>query len=270
MTKLRFFLITALFISAVGFSASALAEKVLFFTPSRVLLNSQDRVEVVNVTNLSSIARAYSISVKDLVMTEEGVTQEVDSFDYSARRLVRFVPRQFVLQPGERQTIRVMTRLSKKLPEGEYHSHMQFLENVQKRDEINPEMREEGASMQAPLAYSTLIPIVISHGNIDTQVGADSAKIVEGRNGTKGVELYLTRSGNGQGTAYIDTEYSFADGTTETAAPRSTAYIYRELSGRKKIVQLQLSEQKPVSVNVKIYDSTDEDAVPVKTFDLDM
>ena len=225
MKALRLFLIFTLVISAISLAAPAMAEKVLFFTPSRVLLNDQDRVEVVNVSNLSSIARAYSISVKDLIMTEEGVTSEVDSFEFSARRLVRFVPRQFVLQPGERQTIRVMTRLSKDLPDGEYHSHMQFLENVQKRDEINPKLRDEGASMQAPLAYSTLIPIIISHGDIQTEIGANSAKIVDGRNGIKGVELELTRSGNGQGTAYIDTEYHFTDGTKATAAQRSTDYI---------------------------------------------
>lgn len=256
---------------ALGFLAQSLpafAEKVLFFTPSRVEMNAKDKVEVVNVTNLSSIARAYSISMEDLVMTEEGITKKVDGFDYSARRMVRFVPRQFVLKPGERQSIRVMMRAPRDLPDGDFHSHMQFLENVSKRNEINADIeQEENTSIQAPLAYSTLIPVIVSHGEVKTTISANSAKLITDSNGKKAVEIELTRQGNGQGRAFIDVAY-VVDGEEKTASPRSTTYIYRELDKRKKIMALQNSIPSGAVIRVSIYDDSSSGAEPVKVIDI--
>jgi len=110
------------------------ADKVLFFTPTRVVLNDTDKVEVMNITNLSQITRAYKISFQDQVMTYEGYTTSVDNFEYSAKRMLRFVPREFTLEPGERQTVRIMTRIRPDTKEGEYHTHVRFLEDVSQRN----------------------------------------------------------------------------------------------------------------------------------------
>ena len=68
-------------------------------------------------------------------MTEEGVTAPVESFDLSAKRMIRYVPRQFTLAPGERQTVRVMSRIGPQTEDGEYHTHLRFLEDVTQRKE---------------------------------------------------------------------------------------------------------------------------------------
>jgi len=75
--QLQIFLLIA--ILALGaFVSTSYADKILFFSPTRVLLNDNDKVEVINISNLSEIARAYKISFQDLVMTEDGITTPVD------------------------------------------------------------------------------------------------------------------------------------------------------------------------------------------------
>ena len=72
-----------------------LAETVLFISPSRVFLNDHEKTAVINVTNTSEVARSYKLNIANLIMTPKGVTSEVDTFDYSAKRMLRFVPRKF-------------------------------------------------------------------------------------------------------------------------------------------------------------------------------
>ena len=204
------------------------------------MLNDADNVETINITNLSDIARAYKISAQDLVMDSNGITTPVENFEYSAKRMIRFVPRQFVLKPGERQTVRIMSRVPSDQADGEYHTHIRFLEDVAKRAENNPNAGQ-GAAIAAPLAYEALIPAVISHGDVNADLSITDADIA--KNGNKyRVDLTLSRSGNGQGTAYIDYNLMTPDGRVVSATPRRTVYIYRELDSRTKDVEFDLPQ----------------------------
>jgi len=247
------------------FLKPVLAEEILFFSPTRINLNNSNPVQTVTISNLSDIARAYSISVEDLIMTPEGITTPVDHFDYSAKRMIRFVPRDFVLKPGEKQTIRIMSRTGPDTAMGDYHSHMRFLEDVTKRQENNPPP-EGGALISAPLSYEAMIPVVLSHGQVQTIIGLKDAKIEKNQKsaGYK-ISLQLTRDGNGQGIAYIDTNYTAPDGTRTAATVRRTVYIYRELNEVKKEYEFGLPEGTPVggNISVSVFDNLSDGAKPV-------
>lgn len=252
------------------YSAKTYAAKVLFFTPTRVELDDQKKVEVMNITNLSDITRAYKVSFQDQVMTYEGYTASVDNFEYSAKRMLRFVPREFALEPGERQTIRIMSRLRPDTAEGEYHTHVRFLEDVSQRDELNPQP-EGQASISAPLAYEALIPAIISHGNIQNSIDLKDAKISKNpETGKYDVNLVVTRTGNGQGIAYVDTSYIAPNGEASSVTPRRTVYIYREITERKKDYDFVLPEGAAPggSVKVSVYGDPKKGADPVKEMTL--
>ncbi len=241
--------IRALIILSIGLfiaasSGTFAAEKEIFLSPTRVMLSDQNRIANVNVTNLSDTARAYTISTEDLIMTYEGVTSSVEHFDYSAKRLLRYTPNNFILQPGERKEVQIKARIKKDTQDGEYHSHIMVFEDMSKRNEINTELLEEKRTdIHAPLAYETLIPIIISHGNIETILGLKNATVTKNsQTGNYEVSLIITRQGNGQGIAYIKTDYIAIDGTaTQMTAPR-TVYIYRELDERSKNYKISLPE----------------------------
>ena len=270
--QLQIFLLIA--ILALGaFVSTSYADKILFFSPTRVLLNDNDKVEVINISNLSEIARAYKISFQDLVMTEDGITTPVDSFEYSARRMMRFVPREFVLQPGDRQSVRIMSRIKSDTPDGEYHTHLRFLEDVTQRNQINEKKEGQGASIAAPLAYEALIPAVLSHGKIETTIGMKDARISRvADSGNLRIDLSVTREGNGQGVAFVNTDYVNADGSLTPATPRRTIYIYRELSERTKDYNFASLEAGGSAQKIKLtlYDSPSADARPVQEVVLDI
>lgn len=253
------------------FFKPAFAEEILFFSPTRVNLTDEKPVETITISNLSNIARAYSISVEDLIMTQDGVTAPVDHFDYSAKRMIRFVPREFILQPGDKQTIRIMSRTGTDTTAGDYHSHMRFLEDVTKRQGINPPPKQGGAIISAPLAYEAMIPVVVSHGPVSTTVGLTDAKIAkEPKSFHYKASLILSREGNGQGVAYIDTNYTAPDGTSTTAAVRRTVYIYRELDAVKKEYEFSLPENSPAGgkITISLYDNPSEEAQPLSQITL--
>lgn len=242
----------------------ASAEKILFLSPTRVNLNEKDRVEVINVSNLSDVARAYKISAQDLIMTRDGVTTPVDSFDYSAKRMIRFVPREFILKPGDRQTIRIMSRVPRDAQDGDYHTHIRFLEDVTQRDKLNPR-QGEGARIEAPLAYEALIPAVVSKGTVEVTLDMPSLTIK--KSGKKYEALAtVTRAGNGQGIGHIESVIVNADSTESEFTPRRTVYIYRETDERTKAIDFPETDiiKAGKTVKFKFYDSDAKDAAPIK------
>ena len=93
---------------------------------------------------MSSIARSYNLSLQNIIMNENGQTVRVDTFDYSAKRMLRFVPRQFDIAPGKKaDCFVIMARFPEGTQDGQYHAHLEFLENVTKRVELNQDATPE-------------------------------------------------------------------------------------------------------------------------------
>lgn len=245
----------------------------LFFAPTRVNLSDQNPVTEVRVTNTSKIARSYNVSLHDLVMTPEGTTTRVDNFDYSARRMVRFVPRRFDLQAGELQIVRIMARIPPDLEDGEFHSHLEFLENVRRRDALNTDVTENAgpgrAKARSGVSYATAIPLTLTKGAIQTTLDVDSLALERGVGGALSyLTMQLKRSGNGQGNAAFEVDYTALSGDTVKAGVRRKAYIYRELDARQYRFALELAEgvtlEKGGVLTLRLYNRDVSQAEPVK------
>lgn len=249
----------------------AQASKFLFFSPNRVEISDADKVEVVNITNLSEEERSYTISTEDLIMTPEGVTAPVENFDYSAKRMIRFVPRQFTLKPGERQAIRVMGRIKGDVPDGDYHTHMKFLEDISKRKNPNQNEGSQAATISAPMSFETMIPVIYSHGKVDAKISFDEAKISKSAKKIK-IHVKLGRSGNGQGVGYLHTLLVDDNGNSHVLTPRRTVNIYRELNQRDLTYDFMWPEglAKSGKISLKLRNTKDNDANPIATIDLDI
>ena len=254
------------------FTSTAHAETVLFFAPSRINIVEGKPVQEIRITNMSDIARSYSVTAHNLIMQENGLTARVDTFDYSAKRMMRFVPHQININPGERQILRIMARFPEGTEDGEYHTHLEFLENVSKRAELNKhiEGKENQARMNAQIAYATAIPIVLTKGEIKTDVSMSDVKLGrEDRSGRPNVSLVLGRSGNGQGNIYLEADYIAPDGTEKKAAVRRTIYVYREINKRNHSFLLELLDdadmQKGGKIKVKLYNKNVSEEEPVDT-----
>ncbi len=245
----------------------------LFFAPKRISLSDDVPVSEIRVTNQANIAKSYAVSLEDVVMTEEGVTARVGEFEYSARRMVRFVPRQFELQPGGKQIIRLMARIPADKPDGQYHCHLKFLENIGRRAALNPSDDEEArARALAQVSFSTAIPISIVKGALNTEIDMSEVKITNDEKGQPLLSMILNRSGNGQGNIVLDIEYQAPDGTVTKIGPRRTVYVYREINRRRYSIPLTLSGeaslQKGGAVKIALFNKDKSQEEPVKELSL--
>lgn len=251
------------------------AETVLFFAPTRVVLSDEKPVQEIRITNMSSIARAYRISLEDLMMSEDGNIDRVDNFEFSAKRMLRFVPRKFEVQPGERQVIRVMARYPKGTEDGDYHAHLEFLEDVSKRLELNkidendPKAR---ARMQAQISYMTAIPVVLSKGKVSSVIEMSDLRLEKNEGGQASLFFSLLRSGNGQGNALIEADLLTPDGRMKKAASRRFVPVYRELDKRNhSFVLEQLKPEDFVSgskIKITLFDQRVSETEAIKTYEV--
>lgn len=268
-----FLMCIALFISHVKESVSA-PETILFFAPMRVELSEANPVQEIRVTNMSNTSRAYSMEAENIVMNTSGVTERVDNFDFSAKRSIRFVPHQFSIKPGERQIIRVMARFTPDMQDGEYHVHLNFLENLSKSQALNKseETADNKAKAQAQIAYSTSIPVIVSKGTIKTEIAMKDMKLSYDKQKHPTVSMNLTRLGNGQGNALLEGYYTGPDGKEVMAGVRRTASIYREIDQRAYDFTFELLDREKVQkggkLTIKLFNKNVSQDKPVDTISI--
>lgn len=217
---------------------------VLFVAPYRVVITPDEKVAVINVANQSAETRRYDLTLVDQVMNETGMTQRVDTFDYSVKRMVRFVPKRFTLKPGERQTIRVLAQRPADLEDGDYHSHLLFREvplNLRDKESLKQERAEaeQSVSFEIRTLYGVAVPIIVQQGAISSSVILENASLSTPADGTtKNLVLDLKRKGNAEASAKVNVSY-VADGA-ESVSIIDPQWIrmYREVDTIRKTLPL--------------------------------
>jgi len=253
MTKIFIQFLT--FATCLFLSFAAYANTVLFVSPTRVNLDERRKVEVMNLSNLSDVPRHYIISVEEYAMNEKGVTGPKPDFPFSAKKMIRFFPREVTIQPGERQAVRVMAKIPADTPDGQYHAHIKFFEDgkVPEKDmqefrdkQKNSNANENKSEVRVTMTYSALMPIIITRGKIDTQIDwAEHAISWDDKIKSYKIDMKLLRSGNGQGVAYADVLYiPPGGGEPVQLGNRRTFYIYREIDKRDGQILFTLPEGK--------------------------
>lgn len=214
---------------------------ILYVSPSRVVIDPAEKIQTLTVSNRSAVERRYDISVIDQVMTEQGVTQRVDTFDYSAKRMLRFVPKRFTLKPGERQIIRVMVRRPADLADGDYHSHMLFREiPVQNKspDQLMSDTPAGKASFEIKTLYGLAVPVVVEQGVVQADMQLVDAQILKNPDGPV-LAISMQRSGNGEASRYITADVISAGGQRTPLMPGQWVRMYREVDQISKMIDMR-------------------------------
>lgn len=242
---------TALLVCAlglVGYTLKADAQTqnkaALFVSPTRVIFTPSQKIQTVTLDNKQEEARRYDITVVNQIMNENGTMQRVESFEYEAKNMLRFVPKRFTLQPGERQTVRIMARRPSDLADGDYHSHILFRE-VPLREEDKPEKTSEAApvtsgksSFQIRALYGVAVPVVVQQGKIESSLKIKDAQLLDSGD-KKSVVVALERGGNAEAHALLDVVYTpAAGGEAVPVIPVMWARVYREVDLVNKIIAL--------------------------------
>lgn len=227
--------------ASVMMVAPAFAEGVLYVSPLRVEVKPNEQTTTLSVTNKSAGTKRYNVTAIDQTMTADGVTQTVDNFEYSAKRMMRFMPRRIVLEPGQRQMVRVMIRRPNGLPDGDYHTHLLFEEEQPSVTASVSETLEKGFKLDIGAVYSVAIPVVIQHGTVSSSIALGDVTVNRApENGApKGhILAVISRGGNAEATGFL-TIKTADDKMTDLVSARRVR-IYREVD--KVGLKLPLNE----------------------------
>lgn len=211
--------------------ASVLAQEGLLVAPTRIVFEGRQRTAEVTLLNTGETLSTYRISFMQMRMREDGSFEEIaapEADERFADQLVRYSPRQVILEPHVPQTIRLQLRKPSGLAPGEYRSHLLFRA-------IPSSMAEGGTTGSGVSAgidirllpiYGISIPIIVRHG--DTSASATLSDL-ELRTDTAGAMTFRfaihrggTRSLFGDVTVTVDS----ADGGAEVVAAMRGVAVY--------------------------------------------
>lgn len=198
---------------------------VISVTPHRLVIPSGSKTGIVSVVNKSEKERRYTLRMADQVMDDTGATWLQDGFIYSAAGMTKFVPKEFSVQPGQRQVVRVLVSRPEGLADGDYHSHLVFHEVLPGKEDEG----KEAGNKKAP--YGIAMPLVIQQGKIDSSIAIGDIRL-----GGKALGLprllivELTRQGNAEATGKLSASY-LEEGKKPVELVRpQRVYLYREVN----------------------------------------
>lgn len=149
----------------------------LLVAPTRIILNDSTPTAEITLINVGSAKATYRISFLHQRMSELGEMKiippgEEQADELLADKLVRFTPRQVVLEPRFAQTLRVQLRFPEGLPEGEYRSHLLFRAVPEAAAPVAPSTVGTGQELAIQLhpIYGVSIPLIVRHGQISAAV----------------------------------------------------------------------------------------------------
>lgn len=225
--------------AAGGATAYAQTEgSILFISPHRVDIPPDGRIEELNVANKSDVPRRYDLQIINQVMTENGTTERRDTFEYSAEKMLKFTPKRFTLEPGQRQVIRVMVRRPKDLADGDYHSHLLFREVPLRNQERDTGADGSGqkASFEIQALYGVAVPVVVQHGTVSSEMGIVTTELVRDERGNPALGVVFSRSGNGEAAALLSIVHRLPGKEDVPVVTEQWVRIYREVDQIRRLV----------------------------------
>lgn len=222
-------------------------------SPTALYIDSRTRTGVLTLHNPGTLPEeitiefAFGYPVTDSAGTlSVPVTLEPAAGEPSAMAWMRAFPRRLVLQPGQRQVVRVMVDPPAGLPDGEYWARLL----VSSRGGQPPIEQTQGdVRLQLDVATTLVMAANFRKGDVGTglDVAAESARRVE--DGVQ-VELDLRRTGNAAFLGRLRADVVNARGEVLGTAWDDLA-VYREVR-RRHLVAVPPGTEGPLTVQVTI------------------
>lgn len=209
----------SIFLCLLLFSSFAFSN--LLIHPTRVNLTSNDRTFVMTVGNTANVKATYELSWAEKRALPQGgyesLNGEVDKPATALSDMVRFSPRRVTLEPGERQSVKLLLRRARGLSEGEFRSHLQFKAVPNASQAVNKPAASTALKVNVVLNFA--IPVVLQVGDYDANISVNSAAIAI--NNESGV-VATTLLRNGKHSTWGDIEvYWRPEGGKESLLAKS-------------------------------------------------
>ena len=200
----------------ITFLLSLNCSATLLITPSRVVFEDRTRTSQVTLVNKGTETTTYRISFIRQNMTEDGkfVPVEKDQEGMYSDKMVRYSPRQVILEPGQSQIVRLMLRKPRGLADGEYRSHM-LLQALPKTTKSDISKAVEKDSDEISVEITTIIgvslPVIVRHGKLNTELNLANAAYVKSTDSKIKSYVALDMKRTGNQSTYGDFRVTYID-----------------------------------------------------------
>lgn len=237
-------LLIATILASVSPAAHAASE--LMVHPTRVVFEGNARTAQIDLINSGTEPMTYRISVVNRRMTEAGEFVPADTpaaAERFADRMIRFSPRQVVLQPGVAQAVRLQLRKPADITDGEYRTHLLF-QALPPANAATPESKapEQGLDIRLAAIYSVSIPVIVRHGTTTAAVSLRDLELRRPVAGPPALALRIERTGSR--SVYGDLTVHLRSGAREQIIGRANGVaVYTPNSERRVVLPLPALKQ---------------------------
>lgn len=180
---MRFLLKTALAAALLPWAPPAGAE--LMIAPTRIVLGPNQRSAELVLVNKGTETAAFRLGLENRRMRRDGALEAAESAlpgELFAADKLRFSPRQLILEPGARQTIRVTANAPADLAPGEYRAHLRLMSAPTGAGGAGNEAGDDDRSLSIQLIAirSLTIPVLLRVGALDAEVRVEGAAFSAG------------------------------------------------------------------------------------------
>jgi len=214
----------------------SIADGGLSASPRRIEFINNQRTDTLTLTNSGDQTTQYRIKLVDYIYVDGKLTiQDYKNLpkDYlSAKKLIRYSPRQVTIKPNKSQTIRLLARRTRNLPTGEYRSFILFKAIPNKQQAKNSiqnlaNLNKRKKFKSAPIISQSLaLPVIVRQGKLSASAKSISLTLEHYKNKQPYIKFHLSRSGNRSLYGEIIAEQ---DGETVGIAKGLTLYTpYKE------------------------------------------
>lgn len=226
-----------------GRKAAAQGVGDLLIAPTRLVFDGAKRTAEVNLINIGDKQATYRISLIHERMNDDGKLEEIQASlpgEQFADDLVRFTPRQVVLDPHASQLVRVQLRLPAELAPGEYRSHMLFraVPVPGAPSEQGGDAAPQGLSIRITPIYGVSIPVIVRSGKTSATAGLENLKFGLGTDGLPALTGRLTRDGSISVYGDLQIAFASAGGSFRPIGRLGGVAVYTPNTGRNFTVRL--------------------------------
>ncbi|GJL77823.1 MAG: hypothetical protein NPINA01_08120 [Nitrospinaceae bacterium] len=219
-------------------------------SPKRVVFEGRQRTTEVTLLNKSNKTVTYRVFFRNMRMKEDGSFEKVEeamSGEKFSDQLIRYSPRQITVPPRGSQSVRLLLRKPRKLPPGEYRSHL-FFQSLPSRDtgkSIDDELvgkNELKIKLVAILSLS--IPVIVRNGKLEADVGLSNLdlKAPETKNTPSVLSANLNRKGERSIFGDVQVIFKPVKGRHFTLAELRGLSVYTPNKTRKLEMPLRIPE----------------------------
>jgi P pilus assembly chaperone PapD len=225
---------TAAALLAVSLALPAATARAVTVSPTAVYISAKNPSALLTLINTGTRAEEIELSVGfGYPMTDSAGVLRVDIVDTapagepSVTSFLRIFPRRLVLQPGQRQVVRVMVTMPAGATDGEYWGRVL----VKSRGGEPPIEQSQGdVKMQLSLETTFATAVFYHKGDVKTGIAVPSTSAIRTVDGVQ-FTIDLTREGNGAFLGRVHAELLDASGAN-VGEVEDVVAVYRGLRRR--------------------------------------